>query len=160
MPTNLLDTNQLHEEYARLSSFELCFHSQELVQDLISKTSEFVLQLRPLSYSLLTSDHQTYLFRKGKVEDLLKTVEVIFQRLRTLGSLVHQRQLALDQEQKQEEEDITTNIGETRESLDQLKREKEELIEQLREKNRYVKLAIDKVSDILWQINSIQTLKQ
>lgn len=149
-----LNETQLYEEYNQLSSFELCFHSQELVQDLVSKTSELVTSLRPLSYLLLYSDQTSYLQRKAKLEDILKTFEIIFQRLRLIGSLVHQRKLALNKQV----EDID-NLGLTS-NLEQLRAEKEQLIEQIRVKNRYIKKAIDRVADIIWQINSIQTLKQ
>ena len=155
MPTNLID-NQLYEEYNQLSSFELCFLSQELIQDLIHKASDFVVQLRPLSYNLLTSDQSSYLLRKAKVEDHLKTFESIFLRLRTLGSIISKRKLVLDQESELNNAESATSEAS---SLVQLQKEKDELIEQLRTKNQYIKLAIDKTSDIIWQINSIQTLK-
>lgn len=38
--------------------------------------------------------------------------------------------------------------------------ELEELKGQLKDKNSYLKLAIDKVSEIIWQINSMQKLRQ
>jgi hypothetical protein len=153
MPSHLMDNSQLHEEYNQLSSFELCHYSQELVQDLVSKTIDFVTHLRPLSFNLLTNDQNSYLIRKAKVEESLKCFEVIFQRLRVLGALITQRQVAVNREVEQKPQCDTA-------ALDLLTKEKEELIEQLRVKNRYIKLAIDKTSDIIWQINSIQTLRQ
>jgi hypothetical protein len=159
MPTNLLDQSLLYEEYNKLSSFELCFHSQELVQDLVTKSSELIMQLRPLVYNLLSHDQNNYLLRKVKFEDSLKTLNVIIARLRTLGLIIHQRKQILDQDQHQQQL-ASYSASEEEPPLDQLKKEKEDLIEQLRTKNQYIKLAIDKILNIIWQINSVQTLKQ
>ena len=149
--------NQYYDEYNKLPIYELCFHSQELVQDIMTRTVEFANMVKALLQVVVGYDQQQYSLRKTRVEDLLKTFDLIFQRLRALGSVLHQHQLSLNEEfeiKREQPNDVNST------ELNQLKKEKEELIAQVREKNQYVKLAIDQIADIMWQINSIQTLKQ
>lgn len=164
MPTNL-NENPLYEEYNKKSSFEICYHSQEQIQDLVSKTGDLAFYIRYVFNSLVYGDQATYLQRKSKVEEVLKYFEVILVRLRFFGALIHQRKLAIDQQhhQQQQQQQDQTDSKETETTtsatLEQLTSEKQQLIEQIRLKNNYIKLAIDKISDIIWQINSIQTIK-
>lgn len=160
MQTNLNDT-QLYEEYNQISSIELCFYLQETVQGLIHKTTELIAHIRQLSYNCLLADHHQFTVRKSKFEEVFRTIESIFQRLRSASSVLHQRKLLLDKQVEEKHNQLNGNYqAQSQANQDQLKLEKEQLIEQIRLKNRYVKLAIDRVSDIIWQINSIQTLKQ
>ncbi|CAF0898259.1 unnamed protein product [Brachionus calyciflorus] len=148
----LPNETQLAEEYNRLSSFELCITSQELIQELILKSSELVNTFRSITLNLIYSDQNTYLARKAKTEDLLKNFDLIFLRLRIISKLLHQRK-----QNKLIEESSHNN--ETHDKLEAYKFEKDRLIGQIKDKNKYIKEAIDRVSNIIWQINSIQTLK-
>lgn len=161
MPTNSTETpinQQLLDESNQLSSFELCYHSQELVQVLISRATDFTSHLRNVVAALLSADQNTYTQRRDKVEEYLKSVELNIQRLRAFFHVLNQRKIALDNNQDNTFESKTE--ASSNQSLDHLKKERDSLIEQVRNKNRYLKLAIDKTSDIIWQINAIQTLKQ
>lgn len=171
MPTNLNET-QLYEEYNQLTSFEICFQSQESIQELVNKASDLVVAIRNLTYLLIAQDHALFVQRKAKIEELLKVFELTVSRLRQAGYIIHQRKLALDNtdahEDKKHQSDPAANpqpeqaqqaSSSSTARLDELKLEKEQLIEQIRNKNGYIKLAIDKVSDIIWQINSIQTIR-
>ena len=153
MPTNFTDA-QLYEEYNRLSSFELCIIAQESIQDSVYKIAEFVTILKATNSSTLYGDNNTFLQRRQRLEDTIGTFELYFQRLRIIGTIVHQRKLALDQNQA--ELSINNN---NKVYLDQLRKEKEDLAEELKLKNAYLKLSIDKLAEIIWQINSMQKLR-
>ncbi|RNA17211.1 mediator of RNA polymerase II transcription subunit 30-like [Brachionus plicatilis] len=143
--------SQFYDEFNRLSSFELCITSQELVQELIAKTSDLDSLFRPLIISLLYGDQNNYLFRKNKTEETLANFNRIFARLRTIGRILHQRKISPSFKQLN---------GSDPNKLELYQAEKEKLIAQIKTKNTYIKEAIDRVSDIIWQINSVQTLKQ
>ena len=49
---------------------------------------------------------------------------------------------------------------ELNQELEQLNKQKLDLQEQIKNKNSYLKLSIDKLTDIIWNINSIQSIKQ
>lgn len=143
MPAVLNDT-QLYEEYNRLTSFELCTLAQEIIQDCVNKITEFVSSYKLTSTNSLFGDQNTFLKRKTHIEDIFAAFDSIFQRLRVVGTIVHQRKIALNHLRS----DSTTNT-----QIDILKKE-------LKEKNIYLKLAIDKIAEIIWSINSIQKIKQ
>lgn len=142
--------SQFYDEYNRLSSFELCISSQELVQDLVAKTSDLDAFFRQLFFSLFLGDQNNYLFRKNKTEEILRNFDIIFLRLRIISKILHQR--------KSNPISAHQN-GFDQKKLEPYRAEKENLIAEIKTKNRYIKEAIDRVSDIIWQINSIQTLK-
>jgi len=133
MPVVLNDT-QLYEEYNRLTSFELCTLAQEIIQDSVNKITEFLSK------------------RKAHIEDIFSTFDTIFQRLRVVGTIVHQRRLASNQAQSYS---ASTNNNQ----LELLKKEQADLKKELNQKNIYLKLAIDKIADIIWSINSIQKIR-
>ena len=150
MTANLNDT-QLYEEYKKLSSFELCVHAQEITQDAVTKILEFINYLKTTSTTSLLGDQNSYLQRKLRLEETLNAFELIFQRLRIAGTLIHQRKHDL-QYQPQGVDNSS--------SLELLKNEQAELKKQVKEKNSYLQLAISQVSEIIWQINSMQKLRQ
>jgi hypothetical protein len=147
MLTNL-NENQLYEEYNKLSSFELCVHAQEITQDAVTKIIDFINYLKATSTASLLSDQNSYLQRKLRFEETLSSFEIIFKRLRIAGVICNQRS-----KQGIAEPENSNNI-------ELLNQERDELKLQVKEKNAYLKLAIDKVSEIIWQINSMQKLKQ
>jgi hypothetical protein len=151
MPVVLNDT-QLYEEYNRLTSFELCTLAQEIIQDSVNKITEFLSSFKVTSTNSLFGDQNTFLKRKAHIEDIFSTFDTIFQRLRVVGTIVHQRRLASNQAQSYS---ASTNNNQ----LELLKKEQADLKKELNQKNIYLKLAIDKIADIIWSINSIQKIR-
>jgi hypothetical protein len=81
------------------------------------------------------------------------------------GALIHKRKVLSEKKQEQVEHEITSDDQSLQEekskpSIEQLRLESKELKEQIQLKNNYLKLAIDKISDIIWNINSVRTVKQ
>lgn len=150
----ILNESQLYEEYNRLSSFELCVQSQEIIQETFNKLTEFMNIMRVIATSTLHGDQMSYNQRKLKVEELLNLFDSIFQRLRIIGDLVHQRKLSLDSSHHMQQHSDQQLL------VEQSNKELADLKEELKQKNAYVKLAIDKVSEIIWQINSCQKITQ
>ena len=96
MPSPFTDI-QLYEEYNRLSSFELCMHAQEIIQDSVTKLIDFINLLKATTSTSLLGDQNSYLQRKQRIEDTINSFEIVFQRLRILGQIVHQNKFELDQ---------------------------------------------------------------
>jgi hypothetical protein len=164
-----VNEKQIYDELTQLNSFELCHLSQEIIQDLISKTSDALQNIRALSIFLLYGDQNGYLQRRMKLEEIFNTFEMIVKRLRASGLIVYQRKLKLEQEpikngdSTSESMIVEQTVDEsfTNEShIESLKLERDKLKEEIKLKNTYIKLAIDKVNDVIWNINSIQTIKK
>lgn len=157
MPTGVIRA-QLHEEYNQLSTFELCILAQELVQETINKSAEVAQNARAIITLLLNQDQSIFMQKKARIEELLNGFETLLLRLRVAGAIINQRKV--DKEKERVE-----NIGATdalvakREMMERLSAEKSELAKQVKLKNDYLKYSIDKISDIIWQINAMQTLK-
>jgi hypothetical protein len=156
---------QLFEEYNQLTSFELCYQAQELIQDLINRVIETVGSIRALSILLLVSDQSNFLQRKQRLEEFFSSIELTFARLRVLGALIHKRKVLSEKKTEQIEhrsisDDQSCQEEKNKPSIEQLTFESSQLKEQIRLKNSYLKLAIEKISDIIWNINSIRTVKQ
>ena len=157
MPTIYPDA-QLYEEYNKLSSFELCITAQETVQDFVHKIADFLAILKATNTFSLHSDQNSFLQRKQRLEETLSTFDIYFQRLRIIGALVHQRKVALDHHIELQERQEQVNIN-NQVYIDQLRKEQGDLREELKVKNQYLKLAIDRISEIIWQINSMQKIR-
>lgn len=157
MPTIYSDA-QLYEEYNKLSSFELCISAQETVQDSVHKIADFLAILKATNNSSLHGDQNSFLQRRQRLEEILNNFDVYFQRLRITGAIVHQRKILLDQQiELQERQELLNTNNQI--YIDQLRSEQSDLREELKVKNQYLKLAIDKLSEIIWQINSMQKIR-
>lgn len=152
MPLNFNEL-QVYEDFNQLSSFELCYQGQELVQEFVNKIAETVQILRQLSVYLLHSDHNSYLQRRIKLEELLGLFESFIKRLRIIGHILTNRKSELNNVPPKDPAVLN-------QELDQLNRQKLELQELIKNKNCYLKLSIDKITDIIWNINAIQSIKQ
>ena len=144
---------QLHEEYNQLSTFELSILAQELVQETINKSAEVAQTTRSIITHLLSADHSIFLQRKARIEELLNGFETLLLRLRVAGAIINQRKMDKDKDRESGEPVSNTEL------VERLTVEKAELVKQVQLKNDYLKFSIDKVSDIIWQINAMQTLK-
>lgn len=153
--TTTTTTNQFYEDYNRLSSLEICYHSQELIQELVQKcAAEFAISLRHLSRSVLIHDQHNYLLHKNKLDENLRSFETILTRLRVATGIINERKQLLERQS-----DDTNQSQIKSEEVKRLEKERDELIEQVKLKNKYVKFAEEKIAEIIWQINSIQTLR-
>lgn len=97
--TTTTTTNQFYEDYNRLSSLEICYHSQELIQELVQKcAAEFTLSLRHLSRSALLHDQHNYLLHKNKLDENLRSFETILTRLRVATGIINERKQLLERQ--------------------------------------------------------------
>lgn len=97
--TTTTTTNQFYEDYNRLSSLEICYHSQELIQELVQKcAAEFAISLRHLSRSVLIHDQHNYLLHKNKLDENLRSFETILTRLRVATGIINERKQLLERQ--------------------------------------------------------------
>lgn len=107
---------QLVEEYNRLSTYEICHHGEEIVQELVHKCAEFSFSLRQIANYLLISDQHQFVVRKNKLDETLKSFESILMRLRIAGAIINERKLAIQSQKTSKLDD------------DQLERLKKEVL--------------------------------
>jgi hypothetical protein len=161
----------LYGEYNSYTSIELTMHAQELVQESTNKTAELYQFLRYTVPILITGEQNAYLQRTKRIEELLFIFENRFQRLRVIGNILNQRKLTgndsgsdnktiepptaetEEKENKEEEESPPPTINKLTEERDNLRVE-------IRKKNNLLKYNIDKINEIIWQINAMQNSRQ
>ena len=158
MPASLIRA-QLHEEYNQLSTFELCILAQELVQETINKSAEVAQNARAIITLLLNQDQSIFMQKKARIEELLNGFETLLLRLRVAGAIINQRKVDKEKERVENISAGADALVAKKEMVERLSAEKSELAKQVKLKNDYLKFSIDKISDIIWQINAMQTLK-
>ena len=157
MPVTL-DRNQLYEEYNSLSTFELTILAQELVQETIYKTTEVAQLAQGILSYLVRNDQSTFVQKKARIEDSLANFDNLFLRLRVAGQIISQRKE--ETRQSTATTTTTTRTVDDESQLNRLREERDSLAREVKLRNDYLKYTIDRTSEIIWQINAMQSLKQ
>lgn len=135
-----------YDELSKLSTIELFIQAQELVQDLVSK---FVDTHSVIKQSI--SQNQPGQPKKYNLDEHLNAVSLLFAKVRLITRILNQRKSELDQQL------ATQPTNELH--LQQLRQHRDNLVEQINEKNASIKLATDNLLAIIWQISAVQSLK-
>ena len=138
---NLQNSNDI----PRLSSLETCIQAQELVQELLNKFSEVNSALKQSIQGITNSDPN--FSRYKKLDENLSIIDSIFNKLRLYCRAINQ--------QSSSGADLSQVIP----SADILIQNKAYLIDKISEKNGYIKILIDNLLNIVWQINSLKSLE-
>lgn len=145
---NLQNSNDIN----RLSSIETCIQAQELVQELLNKFSEVNSALKSSIQGITNSDPNFNRYKK--LDENLSSIDSIFNKLRIYSRVINQHKI--DQSSSGGGGDNNTQ---TIQSSDTLIQNKAYLIDKITEKNSYIKILIDYLLNIIWQINSLKSLE-
>ncbi len=149
MTSNLNDINLLYDELSRLTPIDLCIQAQEIIQDLIFKIADLNSIIKTTLQAASQYDpNNTFNLRKIKLEETLTNTDLTFQRLRTICKLVNQKKSLLDHSPKQPSDQVEQYEG-----------LKTSLENQIRNRNCYFRLAIESLTNIVWEINTIHSTK-
>ncbi|KAJ8311852.1 hypothetical protein KUTeg_000051 [Tegillarca granosa] len=132
---------QMASPTKELNSVTLCKRGQEAVQDLVQKVTEIFKQLQSKTLTLpngINYNNQIYQDRKAKLEEQLGQLKKDFKKLR----------LFYDKLREISGGDVTSD-------------EPCYLcLQQLQNKNRYLKEIIDQMRTIIWEINTMIVMRK
>jgi hypothetical protein len=149
MTNNLNDINLLYDELSRLTPIELCQQAQEIIQDLINKIADLNGIVKATIQAATQYDpNNTFNLRKVKLEETLTNIDFVFLRLRTICKQIGQKKTIVDHSPKQPTEHIE-HFQELKASLES----------QIQSKNSYLSLAIESLTNIIWEVNTIHSTK-
>lgn len=147
----------------------LCRFGQETVQDIISRTQEVFQTLKTIQPPNGTvQGNQVSSERQGKIQEQLRTIRVLFKRLR----LIYEKTNEHCQQQCMHYTHIESLIpykGQIDPKIDEKKNseayrlvceEHKEIYEQVVMKNRHLKEIIDRLRRIIWEINTMLTMRK
>lgn len=151
MANKAINESTAFEEFNSLTSIDLCIQGQELVQDIISKIHDCNTNIKQVSNYVTNVTQDPYMLRKQKLEEYLQQVDTLFMRLKVACKIINQRLNDLNSQQ------FTSDTSQ--QQIDHLKQQQAYLHQQIREKNDYIKIAIDNLYSIIWQINAMESIK-
>ncbi|KAK7869981.1 hypothetical protein R5R35_013749 [Gryllus longicercus] len=150
-----------------LNTASLCRYGQETVQDIVSRTQEVFQTLKIIQppngtpQGLSTSSE-----KKAKVQDQLRTIRVLFKRLRLIYDKCNENCQGMEYTHIEsliplkEEWDMKSDEKKTSESYRLACDESKEIMEQVILKNRHLKEIIDHLRRIIWEINTMLTMRR
>ncbi|XP_050519520.1 mediator of RNA polymerase II transcription subunit 30-like [Diabrotica virgifera virgifera] len=160
---------QQQQQAKEFNTASLCRLGQETVQDIISRTQEVFQTLKQIQppngtpQSLNTSNE-----KKAKVQELLRTIRVLFKRLRLIYEkcneicqlqgmeYTHIESLIPFKDELDPKHDEKKNSEAYRTACDESK----EVMEQVILKNKQLKEVIDHLRRIIWEINTMLTMRK
>ncbi|XP_030762332.1 mediator of RNA polymerase II transcription subunit 30 [Sitophilus oryzae] len=160
---------QQQQQSKEFNTASLCRLGQETVQDIVSRTQEVFQTLKTIQPPAGTSQSSTASNeKKAKVQELLRTIRVLFKRLR----LIYEKCNENCQIQGMEYTHIESLIP-FKDELDPKHEEKKnseayrsaceeskEVMEQVVLKNKQLKEIIDHLRRIVWEINTMLTMRK
>ncbi|KAF7269558.1 mediator complex subunit 30 [Rhynchophorus ferrugineus] len=162
-------TPQQQQQSKEFNTASLCRLGQETVQDIVSRTQEVFQTLKTIQPPAGTTQSSTASNeKKAKVQELLRTIRVLFKRLR----LIYEKCNENCQIQGMEYAHIESLIP-FKDELDPKHEEKKnseayrlaceeskEVMEQVVLKNKQLKEIIDHLRRIVWEINTMLTMRK
>lgn len=162
-------TPQQQQQSKEFNTASLCRLGQETVQDIVSRTQEVFQTLKAIQPPAGTAQSSNASNeKKAKVQELLRTIRVLFKRLR----LIYEKCNENCQIQGMEYTHIESLIP-FKDELDPKHEEKKnsepyrlaceeskEVMEQVVLKNKQLKEVIDHLRRIVWEINTMLTMRK
>lgn len=150
-----------------LNTASLCRYGQETVQDIVSRTQEVFQTLKVIQPPNGTAQGaNTSSEKKAKVQEQLRTIRLLFKRLRLIYDKCNENCQGMEYTHIEsliplkEEWDMKSDEKKTSESYRLACDESKEIMEQVILKNRHLKEIIDHLRRIIWEINTMLTMRR
>lgn len=145
-----------------LSPATMCRMGQELVQEISTKTVEIFSLYGRAVQQLVTGSNVD---RKAKFEEYNRRIEALFQKLRKVYDAVNEMSANAEPRPTEDllpiiEIDGNEEVFLQPEPTKSTSEEEQELIEQIRAKNHYLKQIIDHQRIIVWEINTMLAMRK
>nr|CAH7740137.1 unnamed protein product [Callosobruchus chinensis] len=169
-PPSVPAPQQQHQQSKEFNTASLCRLGQETVQDIVSRTQEVFQTLKTIQQppngtpqSLNISNE-----KKAKVQELLRTIRVLFKRLRLIYEKCNENCQLQGMEYTHIEslipfkDDFDPKHDEKKnsEAYRLACEESKEVMEQVVLKNKQLKEVIDHLRRIIWEINTMLDMKK
>lgn len=145
-----------------VSPSSMCRLGQELVQEIVGRTVDlFTFYTRSLQQLKPGSNPD----RKTKMDELVRHIEIHFQKLRKVYDAVNEMSADIDSRPVEDllpivDIDGSDEVLSSPEPAKPMSEEQRQLIEQIRAKNRYLKEIIDQQRIIIWEINTMLAMRK
>ncbi|XP_062384790.1 mediator of RNA polymerase II transcription subunit 30-like [Sardina pilchardus] len=145
-----------------ISPVYLCRIGQETVQDIVSRTME-VFQLARATQlpNGVTQSQAAYQDRFGKLQEHLRQLTLLFRKLR----LLYERCVEMTTDLQEAPGELVPYVGEETASVavepcsPAVGQEKREMLEKVKQKNQEMKVLMDQLRNLLWDVNAMLTLR-
>uniref|UniRef100_A0A3Q2FZM4 Mediator of RNA polymerase II transcription subunit 30 n=1 Tax=Cyprinodon variegatus TaxID=28743 RepID=A0A3Q2FZM4_CYPVA len=144
-----------------ISPVFLCRIGQETVQDIVTRTMEIFQITRATQLpNGVTQSHVMYQDRFGKLQEHLRQLALLFRKLR----LLYERcvEMTSDLQEAPMEVRLQLDPGSPGFLLQDSCSERQEVLEvrKVRQKNQEMKVLMDQMRNLLWDVNAMLTLKK
>ncbi|KAK9889873.1 hypothetical protein WA026_008675 [Henosepilachna vigintioctopunctata] len=168
-PTPPVQTTQQQQQSKEFNTASLCRIGQETVQDIVSRTQEVFQTLKAIQppNGTPTSSNASN-EKKAKVQEQLRTIRVLFKRLRLIYEKCNENCQIQGMEYThieslipfKDEMDPKHDEKKNTEAYRQACLESKEVMEQVVLKNKQLKEVIDQLRRIIWEINTMLTMRR
>ncbi|XP_038052579.1 mediator of RNA polymerase II transcription subunit 30-like [Patiria miniata] len=162
---NPSSTPSMTSTRGEINCVTLCRLGQETVQDIVTKTNEIfnvskTMQL-PNGVSPVNPNHQV------KLQDLIRTAQRHFKRLRLLYDKCNQLSGGMDQSNAEElipwkdgKDSLSdlSGLG-SEDKVTSANQEKQELVEKVQSKNQQLQQIIERLRALIWDINTMMAMR-
>ncbi|KAL3984072.1 E3 ubiquitin-protein ligase [Sarotherodon galilaeus] len=146
-----------------ISPVFLCRIGQETVQDIVTRTMEIFQITRATQLpNGVTQSQATYQDRFGKLQEHLRQLTLLFKKLR----LLYERCVEMTSDLKEGPAELVPYAGEELVSVrvepcsPTVIQERKEVLEKVRQKNQEMKVLMDQMRNLLWDVNAMLTLRK
>ncbi|XP_010774093.1 mediator of RNA polymerase II transcription subunit 30 isoform X1 [Notothenia coriiceps] len=146
-----------------ISPVFLCRIGQETVQDIVARTMEIFQITRATQLpNGVTQSQAMYQDRFGKLQEHLRQLALLFRKLR----LLYERCVEMTSDLQEGPAEILPYVGEELLSVKvepcspAVNQERKEVLEKVRQKNQEMKVLMDQMRNLLWDVNAMLTLRK
>ncbi|KAK6327335.1 hypothetical protein J4Q44_G00029800 [Coregonus suidteri] len=146
-----------------ISPVFLCRIGQETVQDIVTRTMEIFQITRATQLpNGVTQSQAVYQDRFGKLQEHLRQLALLFRKLR----LLYERCVEMTSDLQEEPSELVPYVGEEIAPVRvdpcslAVNQERQEVLEKVRQKNQEMKILMDQMRNLLWDVNAMLTLRK
>ncbi|KAJ8385010.1 hypothetical protein AAFF_G00196760 [Aldrovandia affinis] len=146
-----------------ISPVFLCRIGQETVQDIVTRTMEIFQITRATQLpNGVTQSQAVYQDRFGKLQEHLRQLALLFRKLR----LLYERCVEMTSDLQEGPTELVPYIGESMAPIRvepcslAVSQERQEVLEKVKEKNQEMKILMDQMRNLLWDVNAMLTLRK
>lgn len=146
-----------------ISPVFLCRIGQETVQDIVTRTMEIFQITRATQLpNGVTQSQAMYQDRFGKLQEHLRQLALLFRKLR----LLYERCVEMTSDLQEGPAELVPYVSEELVSVKvepcspAVIQERKEVLEKVRQKNQEMKILMDQMRNLLWDVNAMLTLRK
>ncbi|KAI5091687.1 mediator of RNA polymerase II transcription subunit 30-like [Silurus meridionalis] len=146
-----------------ISPVFLCRIGQDTVQDIVTRTMEIFQITRATQLpNGVTQSQAAYQDRFGKLQEHLRQLTLLFRKLR----LLYERCVEMTSDLQETPAELVPYVGEEMAAVKlepcspAVAQDKQEVLEKVRQKNQEMKMLMDQMRNLLWDINAMLTMRK